>query len=252
MWWPFGKKEEKSTKPDTDPYSAHPKRRQGAAKKITFIKKTADNQNTPANKEQQMKAAGISPEDLEEIRKAKLKKLGIPYDKIAKAEELGKLAINPDDLELKTNNLNTDLERHCFNFRISFFECLIFQFLQYDQANRIKDALNQGKTPPPPPLSLLNIAVLYEAEKRIRKKFGLSDEAPVPENHSKPLYDQLWSEAEKKMVWQQAEKRIRHEKKLPPETPIPREEIIEKIKQIKEDQEKRTSSLPQKTNFTKS
>jgi hypothetical protein len=144
-------------------------------------------------------------------------------------------------------SLNHRLKDCCYDFQISeeeFSTCL--KFYQAQEAKRQATASSPG-------YSLVDIAVIREAKRRVREEQKLPPTAHVADQDIGIMTGKLRQEASWRNLCSQAEKKIRRRDNLSPDKPVKWSDIEELAKQLLEEQSKKrlafqtpTPSFPSK------
>lgn len=184
------------------------------------------------------KDTGLSQKEINDLRQLEFEQLGIPYKLVLTAEIKGIKKIDPCKLVAETASLNSKLIAFGFNIRISCLECFECQLLYLDY-QKFREANQRTKGVILPEHSLIEIIVLREAEKMIRKKYNLTanpttgNEAKKFQAEAKSLFELLWHKSIEHQLRQQAQKRIRREKNLPSNEPLLEAEVMAMVEKIK-------------------
>ena len=199
---------------------------------------------TPATKieakpsETKPKNIGLSQKEINDLRQLEFEQLGIPYKLVLTAEARRKEKIDPHKLATETNSLNSKLITFGFNIRINyleFFEC----YLLYLDYQKMREIYQKTKGVFLPEHSLINIVVLREAEKMIRKKYNLAANPTADEgakkfqSEVKALFESLWNKSFDYQLRQQAQRRLRRKKNLPNNEPLLEAEVTAMMETIK-------------------
>lgn len=230
----FNKKKTNETKIDSEPANIHPSRNRTADKNPAIVKPKIE----PKPIEVKTKNSALSPKEIHDLRQSEFEQLGIPYNMVLIAEARGIRGINPNNLASETNDINAKLITFGFNIKISYLESFECQLLYLDY-QKLREANQRTKGVILPGHSLINIIVLREAEKIIRKKYQLTENPTTGEiakkfqSEVKSLFELLWNKSMEYQLKQQAQRRIRRERNLHTNEPLIEADVIAMMEKIK-------------------
>ena len=213
MIWSFGKK-----KVPDDP-SIHPKHKKlaqapGEAGRPATIATTPAEVKPVATKPKP--AAPASDKERLKLREAAFAKLNIPFTDVAKAEAFLGVVYSPESIPLDASTLSAELRKQGYRWMIDAYEMFNIMFVWGVENRRRDESRKVGKSNLPP-VTVVEVAIFREVERRVRKKKGLPLDKPIDPSNSSDFAAErkaLEEEASNNLWLREAELRLRRERHL--------------------------------------
>lgn len=223
----------KESKPDSEPANIHPKHKAIDKKPTSPAVKVK-----PESTEVKPKDTSLSQKEIHDLRQSEFERLGIPYNKVLMAEAQGVKGIDPRKIAAEMGSINAKLIAFGFSIRISHLECFECQLLYLDY-QKLKEDNRRIRGIILPEHSLINIIVLREAEKMIRKKHQLTENPIIDEEAKKfqaevkALCELFLNKSIEYQLKQQAQRRLRRERDLHINEPLLEADVLSMMEKIK-------------------
>ncbi len=220
-------------KADSEPANIHPKHKAIDKKPTSPAIKVK-----PESTEVKPKDTGLSPKEINDLRQAEFERLGIPYSKVLVVEAQGVKGIDPRKIAAETESINAKLITFGFTIKISHLECFECQLLYLDY-QKFREDSRRTRGVILPEHSLVNIIVLHEAEKLIKRKYNLKEGPTTGEGAKKfqaevkALCELFWNKSMEYQLRQQAQRRLRRERNLPSHEPLLEADVVAMMTKIK-------------------
>jgi len=192
----------------------------------------------PVPKEVKAAASGLNPKEIQALRQLKFKELAIPYELVLAAEGRGIRGIEPQKITKETKALNEKLALYGFNFKIDYRECFECQVMYLEYEN-FRQQTKKTKGNMLLEHSLVDIMVLREAERQVRKKYQLTENpatgkaAEKFQAEVKAWFEAAWQKSKKHQLRHQAEQRLKRARDQKNQEPLAETDVKTMIEIIK-------------------